>query len=143
MPTPSNLPMTSAEFRVLRERLGLTTNWLAQHLDVLNRSVQRWDRGDRAQTVPAEPARAMRELEQQARDRVDELVQQLHTQADSLSGQRLPTVTTYVTDEQYQVLNGGPWTASWHRAVVGRAMEAYGRPVVVHYATNEDEPVDN
>ena len=49
--TVGALPMSGAELRCLREWLGLTTRWLADHLDVAERSVHRWESG--AYPVPA------------------------------------------------------------------------------------------
>jgi transcriptional regulator with XRE-family HTH domain len=143
--------MTPAEFRVLRERLGLTTKWLAEFYGVLHRQVQRWDRGERTNVapgraatlrgIPPERAAALRELEQRTRQVIDDMVRELRIQARAKQGP--PTIRTYVTDEQYQEHAGGPWTSSWHRAAVGRAVEAYGRPATIRYVTDEDESVDN
>jgi hypothetical protein len=134
-------PMTSAEFRVLRERLGLTAQWLAEFFGVGLRNVQVWDRGDRKPLVPAARAAAMYELERAARQQVDQLVAQLRGQ--EYVGHHTPTVRTYVTDEQYQEYDGGQWSAGWHRAVVGRAVEAYGHRVTILYMADEELSVDN
>ena len=37
--------MNGATFRATRERLGLTTRWIADELDVNERSVHRWENG--------------------------------------------------------------------------------------------------
>jgi transcriptional regulator with XRE-family HTH domain len=143
--------MTPAEFRILRERLGLTTNWLADYYGVGHRTVTRWDRGEKTpgprgkvvvlQSIPPERAAALRELEQRTDQVIDGIARELRTQASAKEG--LPTVQTYVTDEQYQEHEAGPWTSAWHRAVVGRAVEAYGRPAIIRYATDRDASVDN
>lgn len=143
--------MTPAEFRILRERLGLTTNWLAEHYGVRHRQVQRWDRGEKTnvtpgrsavlQSIPAERAAALRELEQLTDQVIDDMVRELRTQARAKQGP--PAVQTYVTDEQYQEHEAGPWTSAWHRAAVGRAVKAYGRPAIIRYVTDEDASVDN
>ena len=41
------MSMTSAEFKCLRESMGLTTKWLAERWKVSEFSVQRWDRNRR------------------------------------------------------------------------------------------------
>lgn len=55
-------PMTGAEFRLIRDRLGLTLAWLADHLGVAQRSVERWDAGKAP--IGAGVADDMRQLEQ-------------------------------------------------------------------------------
>lgn len=41
---PNGVTMTSAEFKCLRQKLGLTTNWLAKRWGVADNSVKRWER---------------------------------------------------------------------------------------------------
>src|SRR5690606_40083818 len=42
---PDDERMTPAEFRVVREFLGLTPEWLAAHLGVSGRTVRHWEQG--------------------------------------------------------------------------------------------------
>lgn len=126
--------MTPAGVRVIRERLGLTSARLAEILGVALRSVQKWERGE-GMAIPAARVEQLHELERRTRLAVEQDVRELRIHADA--GQRPPTVTTYENDEQYQKHDGGPWSASWHRAVVGRAVEIYGQPVIIQYPTDE------
>lgn len=130
---PSGPPMTPAEFRVVRERLGLTTKWLAEFFGVQHRNVQVWDRGDRPQGVPTARAMALRELERAAGQQVGELGTQLRNQKRG----GLPVLRTYRLDSEYQEHDGGPYSAAWHRAVVGRAAEEYGGPVTIRYVADD------
>ena len=43
--TAGGLPMTAAEFRIARESLGVSDQWLADHLGVSLRTMQRWGQG--------------------------------------------------------------------------------------------------
>lgn len=135
---PPGPPMTPAEFRVVRERLGLTTKWLAEFFGVQHRNVQVWDRGDRPQGVPTARATTLRELERAARQQVDELGAQLRRRRRD----GRPLLRTYRTDAEYQEHDGGPYSASWHRALVGRAAEAYDGPVTILYITDEEPTSD-
>ena len=42
--------MTAAELRIIRERLGVTGDWLAARLGVIPRTVRRWEAGTRDTT---------------------------------------------------------------------------------------------
>lgn len=56
--------MTPAEFRCLREYLGLTTQWLAVRLGVTSRAVLRYE--SPGETVPAKAASLLEDLAAQA-----------------------------------------------------------------------------
>lgn len=43
-------PMTPAQFKAIREHLGLTTRWLAERWDVQETTIQRWERN---RTIPS------------------------------------------------------------------------------------------
>lgn len=55
------MAMTSAEFKCLRESLGLTTKWLSARWGVSEFSVQRWERN---RALPAELERDIRGLKE-------------------------------------------------------------------------------
>lgn len=121
--------LTPAQFRVIREHLGVTSAWLADFFGVGLRSVQRWERGE-GSPVPVPRVKALRALEQEAREQIDQIVADLKSQARTSA---VPAVQTYPSDESYRQHTGGPWSAGWHRAVTGRAIETYGRPATVAY----------
>jgi hypothetical protein len=126
-PDPPGMPdderMTPAEFRVVREFLGLTGDWLAQHLGVSGRTVRHWEQGK--YPIPDGVRLAVEDLEQRAAEFVDTVIGQLGNAPD-------PTVVTYRTDDEYRTaVPDIPFPASWHRAVVARvAQEVPGLSIV-------------
>ena len=113
--------MTAAEFRCLRDLLGLTTAWLAARLGVAERTVKRWDHGHAP--VPAGVAEAVEQLREEAGRQLDALVDAVAADA---------TVVTYRTDADAQAA-GEVWPASWHRAVCARAADELPRLRLVYW----------
>ncbi|WP_043654507.1 helix-turn-helix domain-containing protein [Nocardia thailandica] len=108
-------PMTAAEFKVVREYLGLTTRWLSEQFNVDERSVQRWEGGQRV--IPEAVREAMEALEAHAGEMVGRLVAVLNDMAE-------PAVLTYRTDREFhQHFPEETRPAAWHRAVVARAVQ--------------------
>lgn len=104
--------MTGAELKVVREWLGLTTRWLAEHLDVAERTVHRWENGDT--TVPGFVQVAGEQLEAATAVIVSAAVAACKDARD-------PAILTYRTDKDYRAHHPDQqWPASWHRAVVAR-----------------------
>jgi transcriptional regulator with XRE-family HTH domain len=103
--------MTDAEFRVARESLGLSGEWLAGYLQVEAATLHGWERGlDR---VPDAVRAQLKGLERQTTRFVDAYVEKLLDQA--------PLLVTYRSDEDYHAaIPDSPFPASWHRAVIGR-----------------------
>jgi len=104
--------MTPAEFRCLREYLGLPLNWVASNLAVTERTVNRWENG-----VTPIPDRASAELARLAEytNRCVEKVMRMRKQYGQL-----------VTTPDGEV-DGFP--ASWHRMVCARVAAETGLPV--------------
>lgn len=112
---PVDEPMTDAEFKVVREHLGLTTRWVADHLGVAERSVHRWEAGQTP--VPDGVRRQMEAWEQDTAESIGRAVADLGDARD-------PAVATYRTDEHYRRWEpDAGWPASWHRALVARVAE--------------------
>lgn len=65
--------MTAAEFRAIRAGLGVSADWLGEHLQVAMRTVQRWESG--ATPVAAFAAEGLLLLEVQAADQVSAYVE--------------------------------------------------------------------
>lgn len=112
-------PMTAAEFKVVREYLGLSGDWLATHLDVNPRTVRAWESGK--YPVPEGVRLQMEALEAETARGVTLAI-------DACNDMRDPGILTYRSDTDYRrhhpELN---WPASWHRAVVARvAQEVIG-----------------
>ena len=120
---PPNMPederMTDAEFKVVREFLGLTGEWLAGHLGVASRTVRHWEEGK--YPIP---------------DGVRTLIESLEVRTGAFVGQSVvglmdvpdPAVVTYRTNAEYEAAHpDAEFPASWHRAVVARvALEVPG-----------------
>lgn len=123
---PDDERMTAAEFKVIREYLGLTGDWLAAHLTVSGRTVRHWEEGK--YPIP---------------DGVRLRIEEIETATDGMVGAavaacldaRDPVMLTYRTDADYRTHHPGvAWPASWHRAIVARvAQEVPG--LVIDYWT--------
>jgi DNA-binding XRE family transcriptional regulator len=120
---PEDERMTPAEFKVVREFLGLTGDWLAAHLNVSPRTVRHWEEGK--YKIPDGVRLAIEELEARTGEYVGAVVEQVMDLPD-------PIVSTYRTDVEYEAADpSSPFPASWHRAVIARvAQEAPGLSIV-------------
>lgn len=103
------MTMTSAEFKCLRESLGLSTKWLSLRWDVSEYSVQRWERN---RTLPEALERDMLSL----KTIFDEAVTKA---ADAGTGLAVPRIDAE-TDR---------YPAAWYRAVAQRARERSGAEI--------------
>jgi DNA-binding XRE family transcriptional regulator len=107
--------MTDAEFKVIREFLGLTGDWLAEYLGVVPRTVRNWEQGKYA--IPDSVRVAIKDLEARTGVFVAGIIRQLMDIPD-------PVVITYRTDAEYHAAHPEQeWPASWHRAVVARVAQ--------------------
>jgi len=115
-------PMTDAELRVVCEFLGLTGNWLAEHLGVEDRTWRRWDAG--TAPIPDAVRIEIERLEQITAGIVGETVRALNDVSD-------PGVLTYRNDAEFHAAHPGiDYPASWHRAIIARvAQEVPGLPI--------------
>lgn len=116
---PEDERMTDAEFKVVREFLGLTGDWLAQHLGVSARTVRHWEQGK--YPIPDGVRLELERLEAETGHFIGVCIQALMDVPD-------PGTYVYRTDAEYHAANPGvKWPASWHRAVVARvALEVPG-----------------
>ncbi|MGW0984259.1 helix-turn-helix domain-containing protein [Streptomyces xiamenensis] len=112
---PEDERMSDAEFRVVREHLGLTGDWLAAHLGVSSRTVRHWEQGKFP--VPDGVRLEMKDLEERTAGFVSGIIDQLMDLPD-------PGVLTYRSDADYHAAHPEmPWPASWHRAVIARVAQ--------------------
>jgi predicted transcriptional regulator len=110
---PDDERMTDAEFRCVREWLGLTDKWVAAHLDVDQRTVRRWEAG--TSPIPDGVREELEALEAMTGEAVAQAVAQLQDVPDV-------TVVVYRTDAGYRsAVPKATMPASWHRRVVMRA----------------------
>ncbi|MGI5507405.1 helix-turn-helix domain-containing protein [Lentzea sp. CA-135723] len=109
---PEDERMTPGEFRVVREFLGLTGDWLAGHLGVAPRTVRRWEQG--GYPIPDGVRLEIEDLEHRTAEFV-------HLIAQKLLDMPEPGLAVYRTDADYHAATPDiRFPASWHRAVVAR-----------------------
>lgn len=107
--------MTDAEFKVIREYLGLTGDWIAAHVGVDPRTVRRWEQGIRP--IPDMARLAIEQLAQDTSKSTNSLIEELRDLPE-------PAILTYRGDEDYQAHHPeSPFSASWHRAVIARVAQ--------------------
>lgn len=125
---PADERMTSAKFRVVREFLGLTGDWLAQHLHVSSRTVRHWEQAK--YPVPDGVMIALECLKHETGAFIGACVDELLDIPD-------PGIVVYRNDAEYHAANPEiTWPASWHRTVVARiALEIPGLRIV--YASRD------
>lgn len=109
----SDEPMTAAEFRVVREWLGLTGEQIGMLLGVGDRTVRNWEAGK--YPVPDGVREQVERWEAWTAEQVTAGVEAVNALAD-------PAIQTYASDEDYWRAQPQmePWPARWHRAVVAR-----------------------
>lgn len=73
-------PMSAAEFRMVREALGLTTDWIAAHLNIALRTVRRWEHGH--SPIPDGVRVEMENLEATWADEVNRIIGELENATD-------------------------------------------------------------
>jgi len=120
---PDDERMSPAEFKVVREFLGLTGDWLAAHLGVSARTVRHWEQGKYA--IPDGVRLQIEELEARTGEFIGGIVDKLMDLPD-------PGVITYRDDTEYRETHPeAEFPASWHRAVVARiAQEVPGLSIL-------------
>ena len=128
---PDDERMTPAELRVVREHLGLSPEWLADHLKVSARTVRHWEAGKYA--IPDGVRLEIEDIERRTGEFIGGAVEKLLDLPD-------PGVITYRTDDEYHAAHPEiPFPASWHRAVIARvAQEVPGLRIA--YETEAEQP---
>lgn len=112
---PEDERMTAAELRVTREFLGLTPEWLAEHLEVSARTVRHWEAGKYA--IPDGVRLEVEDLEARTTGFIGGIVEKLMDIPD-------PVVVTYRSDAEYEAAHPEiEFPASWHRAVIARVAQ--------------------
>lgn len=109
------MTMTSAEFKCLRESMGLSTKWLSIRWDVAESSVKRWETN---RILPEDLERDMIELKRAFDAEVDDAAK---APADSC------VIVPRVDIEAPRNL-----PAAWHRAIAQRARERSGARILYY-----------
>ncbi|WP_278314982.1 helix-turn-helix domain-containing protein [Lolliginicoccus levis] len=121
---PETPRMTGARLRVLRERLGLPVEWLAERLGVNARTLERWEH--ERNPIPDGVAREVEALDRQATSIITATVSGLREDDE-------PIIETYRTNDGYRAHEPGTdWPASWHRALAGRIAERVPGVAIVY-----------
>lgn len=124
--------MNDAEFRILRDWLALSQDWLSGHLGVARRTVTNWESGE--YPVPAGVEAEMRALEQTTRENLARIVEQL-------AGLPEPVLLTFRTDDEFAAHHPElEFTAAWHRMLAARAVEQVPGLRLVYPSTRGGRP---
>lgn len=107
--------MTGPQARSIRERLGLSEEWLAVAAGVKLHSLDKWEHSSKA--VPYEAANTLFEVFQRTRHAV------LAVEAELASGDAVGPIATYANDDTYLAGTDGVYSAAWHRSAAGRIDE--------------------
>lgn len=112
---PDDERMSDAEFRVVREYLGLTPEWVAEHLAVSARTVRHWEAGKYA--IPDGVREEMEKLEADTTLTINDVVARLLDLPEA-------GIVTYRSDAEFHAVHPEvTFPASWHRAVVARVAQ--------------------
>lgn len=104
--------MTPAEFRCLRESLGISTGWFATYLDIAERTILRWEYG--RNPLREHAIATLQAIADDAAAVYDEF-------AAALATDPAAPIRTYRTDDDYRTAEpGSVYPASWHRAIAQR-----------------------
>ena len=116
--------MTAAEFKIMRERLGVSGRWLADKVGVQDRQVRRWESG--VAPVPADVVALIQSMDAAAASQAAGIM------AEWQSGNP-ERIISYRNDGEYWASDdqakqrGEP--ASYYRAVLGRVMAQHVTPI--------------
>lgn len=115
--------MTAAEFKVTRERLGLSASWVASSLGVTEKSISRWESGEDPVNV-----------------RAATFLRNLHQESEKMIKRTLTAIGKRKSDgpvllKTYRMVNPSSiYPASFHRAMTGRLALLIDREVEIVYA---------
>lgn len=106
--------MRAAHFKVLRERLALPMQYVADQCGATRVTVARWESG--VTRIPPAPAAMLQELDNYSHRCVDAVV-------DAARSRTAPMVVVWEHAEEMPPGRGRDLGPRWWRAVVGRAMD--------------------
>lgn len=102
------MTLTGAEVRTIREGLGVTAEWLADHLGIQTRTVQRWEAGQNQIAEFAADELLMLEAQ---------VAEQVAAHVEAFTGARAPAVLAI--DDTAE----DSWPAGWQRRVAFRVRQ--------------------
>jgi len=108
----NDMKMSGAELKVRLTGLGLTPNWLADHIGVSVRTVHRWCNEP---VAPYAAAAAVWMISQRSDEELGRLIEQAHTTG---------VIRTQRTDRDIPHEQAAlHLPAAWHRAIASKALE--------------------
>lgn len=108
--------MNSAEFKMIRRLLGITTDEVARACNVNLRTSRRWES---THWPPADAVEWLQSKLDHARSTVDTTLAQLQAEAETADSDYSPTLPLYKTDEAAQRALGPEMTKEQHAAIMG------------------------
>ena len=108
--------MNSAEFKMIRRLLGITTDEVAKACNVNLRTSRRWES---THWPPADAVEWLQSKLDHARSTVDTTLAQLQAEAETADSDYSPTLPLYKTDEAAQRALGADMTKEQHAAIMG------------------------
>lgn len=129
---PEDERMSPAEFRVVREWLGLPDSWLARHLNVSDRAIRHWQQG--RYPIPDGVRLEVERLEAVTADHVTAAINALADATD-------PAVITYRSDEDYRAAHPEvSWPLRWHDMVLARVAQEVPGLVILYAPQDQAAP---
>lgn len=125
--------MTPADLKVRREALGVSQTWLAERFGVQDRSVRRWEAGE--SEIPDDLEKMLISYEELTDNFVDEVIAMIEESTQAYGEPVGIDLNAFATDSSLWSVypDFEPMPASWHRAVLARAMNATDIPVTFHF----------
>lgn len=108
--------MNSAEFKMIRRLLGITTDEVAIACNVNLRTSRRWES---THWPPADAVEWLQSKLDHARSTVDTTLAQLRAEAETADSDYSPILPLYKTDEAAQRVLGPEMTKEQHAAIMG------------------------
>jgi len=128
--------MNSAEFKMIRRLLGITTDEVAQACNVNLRTSRRWESTHRP---PADAVEWLQTRLHRARTTVDTMLAQFEAEGDTADSDYSPTLPLYKTDETAQRDLGPEMTKEQHAAIMG-LVAFFGDGLNISAEFVEDDP---
>jgi transcriptional regulator with XRE-family HTH domain len=108
--------MNSAEFKMIRRLLGITTDEVAKACNVNLRTSRRWES---THWPPADAVEWLQSKLAHARTTVNTMLTQFQAEADTSDSDYSPVLPLYKTDEAAQRALGTEMTKEQHAAIMG------------------------
>lgn len=110
---------TGAELRVLRERCGISIQWLAAAAGVTRRSVTRWERDEPGAgwEVPEDVWQIVTAIGAHQDEMASNAINMIDTTGAT------PVIVAYREAEDFDIGNEDGWSPAMHRAMIARIQE--------------------